>query len=173
MSKTKKKSSKTEIQPNREKRRNAMRRLRDAIKNDPVRYEAMKENERKRYHERVRAGKIKKNKDLSCRDQKSMRKRWRDYSKRYYNSMKNRKKIVEQLEINTPPDSPHPLDENMNYCLENNNNLETPSTLRKDTPNSSRQSNEGKKQRRRNTYKYKLNIKQLKEKLRNEKKREV
>ncbi|KAF2898213.1 hypothetical protein ILUMI_07960, partial [Ignelater luminosus] len=109
-----------------------MRRLRD-IKNDPVRYEAIKEKERKRYHERVRAGKIKKTKDLSCCDQKSIRKRWGNYSKRYYNSMKNRKKIVEQLEINTPLDSPHPLDVNMDYCLENNNNLETPS--RQDTPN--------------------------------------
>ncbi|KAF2888942.1 hypothetical protein ILUMI_17231 [Ignelater luminosus] len=115
------------------KRRDAMRRLRDAIKIDPV------------------------------------RKRWRDYSKRYYNSMKNKKKIVEQLEIITPPNSLHPLNENMDYCLENNNNLENPSTLRENTPNSSRQSRERKKQRRRNTYKYKLKIKQLEEKLRNEK----
>ncbi|KAF2884159.1 hypothetical protein ILUMI_22018 [Ignelater luminosus] len=71
----------------------------------------------------------------------------------------------------TLPDSPHPLDENMDYCLVNNNNLENPFTSRENTPNSSRQPREGKKQRRRSTYKYKLEIKQLKEKLRNEKKR--
>ncbi|KAF2892162.1 hypothetical protein ILUMI_14011 [Ignelater luminosus] len=95
-----------------EKRGDAMRRLRDAIRKDPFRYEAMKDKERQRYHER----------------------------------------------INTPPDSPHSLDENMDYCLKNNNSLETPATSREDTPNSSRQSSEGKKQRRRNTYKYKSTI---------------
>lgn len=144
MGKTKKKSSDAETQRKREKKRDAMRRLRAAIKSDPVRYEAMKEKERTRYHERVKAEKIKTIKDLSCRDQKSIRKKWREYSKRYYDSMKNRKKMVEQLEINAPPDSPHPLDENIDYYQENNN-LATPSTSRQDTPNSSRQSSEGKR----------------------------
>ncbi|KAF2901997.1 hypothetical protein ILUMI_04187 [Ignelater luminosus] len=112
---------------------------------------------------------IQRNGEKKKRCDEKITKRWRDYSKRYYNSMKNKNKIVEQLEITTPPDSPHPLDENMDYCLENNNNLENSSTLRENTPNSSRQSRERKKQRRRNTYKYKLKIKQLEKKLRNEK----
>ncbi|KAF2891922.1 hypothetical protein ILUMI_14252 [Ignelater luminosus] len=123
--KPKKSPSKRKFNKIEKKRRDAMRRLRDAIRNDPVRYEAMKDKERQRYHER----------------------------------------------INTLPDSPHSLDENMDYWLKNNNSLETPSTSREDTPNSSRQSSEGKKQRQRNTYKYKLKIKQLEKKLRNEKNR--
>ncbi|XP_031338109.1 uncharacterized protein LOC116175586 [Photinus pyralis] len=162
MVKNKKTPTETEIQKRKEKKKQSMRRLREAIKNDPVKHEDAKRKERERYHARVNAGKIKKIDNLDSRTQRSVRKKWRIYSKRYYDSQKRKKDLVESLEANTPPDSP--LSFRVNTPPPKSNPEETPTT-------SSSRTATGKKMRRRNTYKYKLKIKHLEEQLKKEKKR--
>jgi hypothetical protein len=61
-----------------------MRKLREAIKNDPQKHEEQKKKERERYQARKKAGKIKSVKEMSKRSQRIVRKSWRERSRRYY-----------------------------------------------------------------------------------------
>nr|CAI5844105.1 unnamed protein product [Callosobruchus analis] len=62
--------------------RNSMRKLRESIKNDPVRHEEAKKKDRERYYARKAAGKIKGVADMTEREKRAIRKKWKDRSKK-------------------------------------------------------------------------------------------
>nr|CAH7732207.1 unnamed protein product [Callosobruchus chinensis] len=68
-----------------------MRRLRDARRNDPETYEAEKQKERERYHRRKQQGKIKMVDQMSEREKRMQRKKWRTRSKSRYGRNKEMK----------------------------------------------------------------------------------
>jgi hypothetical protein len=81
----------------REKQKKCMRKLREAIKNDPQKHEEQKKKERERYHARKKAGKIKSVKEMSKRSQRIVRKSWRERSRRYYEKTRNSKKLLKKI----------------------------------------------------------------------------
>nr|CAI5819089.1 unnamed protein product [Callosobruchus analis] len=86
--------------------RNSMRKLRESIKNDPVRYEEAKKKERERYYARKAAGKIKGVADMTEREKRAIRKKWKDRSKKCYEKKKAEERTETFLEETTPPSSP-------------------------------------------------------------------
>ncbi|XP_063237276.1 uncharacterized protein LOC134539299 [Bacillus rossius redtenbacheri] len=128
-----------------ENKKKLMQKLREAIRNDPIRYEEAKKKERERYHERKRLGKIKSVNEMSSREQRNIRKNWRQRSKKYYSSKKNQEMDQMQTDCTSPP-SPQP----------------GPSE-KKD--NQSHRLILGKKKRRSNQHAFKNKIKSLEERL--------
>ncbi|CAH0550877.1 unnamed protein product [Brassicogethes aeneus] len=90
----------------RNKSKDAMRRLRERIKSDPAKYEESKRKERERYNARKTAGKIKSVKDMTSREQRHIRKVWRDKFKMRYEKKKESKRLEIFLDEHTPPSSP-------------------------------------------------------------------
>lgn len=84
-----------------------MQRLRDEIKNDPVKYEEAKRKERERYHARKKAGKIKIINNMTPREQRKVRKNWREKSKKSYDLKKRKNELERKLEQDTPLASPN------------------------------------------------------------------
>lgn len=67
-----------------------MQKLRQSIKDDPVKHEEYKRKERERYQKRKQAGKIKFINEMNEREKRVIRKNWREKSKQSY----DRKKIT-------------------------------------------------------------------------------
>lgn len=138
-----------------------MKKLRERIKNDPEMYEEYKKKERERYKARKEAGTIKSVQDLSERERRNIRKRWRQRSKRSYDAKKNQEKNRENMEMRireyTPPSTPFPDEQHIIEAI----------------PDPSRQAIQGKLAQRRNREHMKKEIDLLKEKLNNAEKKFV
>lgn len=84
-----------------------MRKYRENIKKEPKIDAEMKQKERERWKRRVAEGKVKTAKsDLSDRERRALRKKWRKKTSKYRQAVKERKKLLETLERNSPPHSP-------------------------------------------------------------------
>lgn len=101
----KKKSSDKAKRKARERNRDRMRKKREEIRNNVDKYEDEKRKERERYNRRVQAGKIKKINELNARAQRSVRKVWRDKTRKSRQN-KKREQIEKQFAEVTSPDSP-------------------------------------------------------------------
>lgn len=147
------KHSLTEKKIRNERSKACMRNLRERIKNDPAMYEEYKKKERERYKARKEAGKIKSVQELSERERRNIRKRWRQRSKRSYDARKNQEKNRENMEMRireyTPPSTPSPDEQHIIEAI----------------PGPSRQAIQGKLAQRRNREHLKKEIDLLKEKL--------
>lgn len=75
MVKTNKNTEERELR--RKEKKDAERRRREHIKNDPQLYEGAKRKERERYHERKQQGKVKLVSEMPARLQKAKRKSWK------------------------------------------------------------------------------------------------
>ncbi|CAH1993737.1 unnamed protein product [Acanthoscelides obtectus] len=144
--------------------RESMRKLREAIKSDPVRYEEAKKKERERYHARKAAGKIKGIADMSEREKRTIRRKWKDRSKRCYERKKTQEKLNRFLAEETPPSSPcrQPVQE---IPAEIDNQDRTPCTSKQSTSSSRSRVSCGEKLRRNNRRKLNITIKKLEIKL--------
>lgn len=146
-----------------DKKKEGMRRLREAIKRNPERYEEYKRRERERYQKRKQEGKIKSITELSDREKRVVRKNWRIRSKKSYDTKKALGRNAQQLlTFNTPPHTPPstPLPNNFEVISESHI---------VQTPTMSNKSNAGKKRSRHNRGKLKLKIANLETKLKREK----
>ncbi|XP_049886932.1 uncharacterized protein LOC126381495 [Pectinophora gossypiella] len=88
-----------------EKKRIAERRRRERIKNDPILYERHKQRDRERYAKRKAEGKVKKMSERTRREQKALRKYFREHSKKSYEKKKQKNKVLEEKPISLPFDS--------------------------------------------------------------------
>lgn len=111
------KDSDAKAKKRREQKRMSMQRAREKIKNDEALLEAAKAKERERWHKRKTEGSVKSVKELSNREQRRVRKKWRESSKKY----RQQKKRDAEVLLNTPPDSP---------LMQQNDMLVNPSTSR-------------------------------------------
>lgn len=79
------------------------RRWRERQKNDPEKHQRYLENEKERYRSRKNSGKLKCISELTERQKRSVRKRWRKNQKQ---KREKEKDIANLITVNTPPDSP-------------------------------------------------------------------
>lgn len=79
------------------------RRWRERQKNDPEKHQRYLENEKERYRSRKNSGKLKCISELTERQKRSVRKRWRKNQKQ---KREKDKDIANLITVNTPPDSP-------------------------------------------------------------------
>ncbi|CAH0407069.1 unnamed protein product [Chilo suppressalis] len=77
----------------------------EELKKDPIKYAEQKEKERLRYLKRKEQNKIKNIKDLTPRQQRLQRKKWRENAKKYTEKKKRNKQIEQMLIENSPPTS--------------------------------------------------------------------
>lgn len=159
-----KSTKKTDTDKSRLRCKESMRRLRDRIKNDPFKYEEAKRKERERYYARKAAGKIKGIKDMTTREQRQVRRVWRNKFRKRYERKKREQQFTAFLEKTTPPSTPtrerpHPEVNNLRNDLAD---VDTPLML---TASTSRQYLTGKKVQRRNRDALKNTIKSLEIKL--------
>ncbi|CAH1118147.1 unnamed protein product [Phaedon cochleariae] len=123
MAKTKKKTDR-ELDKRREIKKLSMRRARERLREDPVKYaeEKKKDRERKKLSRRPVQ-------DLSEREQRRIRKKWRERSKRYRDGKRNaeRARVYENnfLESITPPDSPQTIQQPQQPLVEANGHRNT------------------------------------------------
>lgn len=152
----------------RKKKTEAMRKIRQAIRNDPIAYEESKRKERERYHKRKAEGKIKLIKDLKEREKRIQRKAWRNHSKKFYLTRKQKQRQHQQfLNENTPPPSPQPV-ENVVPAVEPERQIIPP--LRHGI-NNNYQASLGRKKRRKNREQEKRKLEDLELQLKKEKAR--
>lgn len=112
MGKINNKNEKT-VEARRRAKKEAERRRRERIRNDPQLYEDAKQKERERYHKRKHQGKIKSVKDISVRSQRAKRKTWRDAAKKYRETKKTDNNMIKMMEADSPPPTPdHNVDWN-------------------------------------------------------------
>lgn len=83
------------------KKRECEKRRRQKIKNNPQRYKLEQQQKHERYEKGKDKGIVRLKKDLSRRELKAKRGKWRENSKRY----RNKKTFNKNLVSNTPPDS--------------------------------------------------------------------
>lgn len=123
MAKTKKESEKYKLARQKQKKE-CERKRRERIKSDPKLHEEEKRKERERYHARKEAGKIKSIQEItSVREQRAKRKSWKASSKKYRAAKKNHEKLVNVLNMNSPPSSPGLPPVVLNKATEHQNNL--------------------------------------------------
>lgn len=158
-----KNSSESEIRKKREKCKESMRRLREQIKSDPIKYEESKKKERERYHGRKAAGKIKSIKDMNTREQRHIRKIWRQKVKARSDKNKVNQRLETFLLETTPPNSPR-----RSPLMADNRITPRDEACR---PSGSRQSLTGQKIRRKNREELKNKIDLLTKKLKKSEKR--
>ena len=82
---------------------------RDRINANPAKRENAADKERLRWYERKRSGKVKTINQMTNREQRRERKKWRKNYKRYLLKQEGKKALKDQEEItlrNTPPTSP-------------------------------------------------------------------
>ncbi|XP_072387123.1 uncharacterized protein [Diabrotica undecimpunctata] len=137
-----------------ERSKNAMRKLREKIKNNPALHEEEKRKARERCRARKEAGKVKRINELSEREQRNIRKCWREKSKTSYYAKKERERLSAQLNEMIPSFTSVP-EEFAKYITPQQN----------PQPESSRQSLKGKQIVRRNKERIKKEIELLKAKL--------
>lgn len=82
-----------------------MQKARDKIKEDQALYEQAKLKERQRWHERRSQGKVNLIDDLSERDQRRVRKKWREGYKRCVDKKNKAKAMQEFVDGNSPQPS--------------------------------------------------------------------
>lgn len=102
----KKMSDEEKKEKRREQIRLSMRRNRKKIKKDPAALEEMRRKDRDRYHKKKEKGLIKTIKDHTPRQQRKIRKYWRENSKKYRTKQAMLKRTEEILREDTPPSSP-------------------------------------------------------------------
>lgn len=147
-----------------------MKRLRENIKSDPVRYEEAKRKERERYHARKASGKIKAVSDMSEREKRATRRKWKERSKRYYQRKKESIREHNFLDDYTPPESP--VQELLQRAPEEPNiHDDTPKTTRTTSTNSRSRVASGERIRRKNKHELKTRIEYLERKLKEADKR--
>ncbi|CAH1986453.1 unnamed protein product [Acanthoscelides obtectus] len=86
-----------------EKKRQAERPRDQRIKNDPIKNAELKEKEKEKYHRKKEKVQVRSIKDLTDREQRAMRKIWREQTERYRDR-------VRQKTIVNYPESPPPSD---------------------------------------------------------------
>ncbi|CAH1991835.1 unnamed protein product [Acanthoscelides obtectus] len=86
-----------------EKKRQAERPRDQRIKNDPIKNAELKEKEKEKYHRKEEKVQVRSIKDLTDREQRAMRKIWREQTERYRDR-------VRQTTIVNYPESPPPSD---------------------------------------------------------------
>ncbi|CAH1979468.1 unnamed protein product, partial [Acanthoscelides obtectus] len=87
----------------REKKRQAERPRDQRIKNDPIKNAELKGKEKEKYHRKKEKVQVRSIKDLTDREQRAMRKIWREQTERYRDR-------VRQKTIVNYPESPPPSD---------------------------------------------------------------
>ncbi|XP_062532769.1 uncharacterized protein LOC134198688 isoform X1 [Bombyx mori] len=90
----------------REQKKLSMRRARSKL--DSVALEERRKKDRERYHRKKEEGLIKTIKDLKPRDQRQLRKMWREKAKLRREKEKIKRTTEQMLHENTPPSSPQP-----------------------------------------------------------------
>ncbi|CAH0550600.1 unnamed protein product [Brassicogethes aeneus] len=109
MARSKEKSNenkKANHEEQKKRQREAMRRLRESRRLDPVTYEEDKWKERERYYQRKEAGKIKTIEQMTDREKRTQRKDWRNRSKLQYDRKKNTRQVEIRLQDDSSPPSP-------------------------------------------------------------------
>ncbi|CAH1114447.1 unnamed protein product [Psylliodes chrysocephalus] len=96
------KKKKDKYESRKEQVKQNMKKMRERIRNDPVKYEEYKRKEKERYEKRRNEGKIKNISDLTNREKREKRKTWRHSSKKY----RQRLRMIENIVDITPPASP-------------------------------------------------------------------
>ena len=143
------------------------KRYRDKIKADPTRERIDAENERLRWHERKKAGKVQTINQMTPREQRSQRKKWRQNYQNCKFRKEEEKKLRAQEENvcqHTPPTSP-------NAQLDDAQPAEGAEPMAPPACNSSRQKKKGRKTLRRNRTASYREIKRLEMMLKMEKKK--
>lgn len=88
-----------------EKKRIAERRRKEKIKKDPILYERQKQKDRERYAKRKAEGKVNKMSERPRREQKALRKYYREHSKKSYEKKKrNLRTVLDEKLISLPSD---------------------------------------------------------------------
>lgn len=106
MAKTRKKLTEDEKKAKRrEQKKLTMRKLREKMKNNPTALDEERRKARERYHKRKEKGLVKTISDLPRREQKAVRKDWRERALRYRHRMKLAKQAEILVRENTPPSS--------------------------------------------------------------------
>ncbi|KAK5640405.1 hypothetical protein RI129_011216 [Pyrocoelia pectoralis] len=94
------------LEKRRRQKREAEQRRRDAIKSNAEIYEEDKKKERERYHRRRHEKKIKTINEVSERQKRNIRKRWKKASSSYRMKQKTNENLQKFLDETTPPSSP-------------------------------------------------------------------
>lgn len=146
----------------RKRKRDCEKRRREKIKNDPERSRLEKLKKHDLYEKAKEKGMVKLKKEMSRRELKSKRKSWKEHSKRY----REKKKLIEKLNRDTPPLSEDDAyeenlqNENTTQNKHSSSGTDTPSTSTPKISNS-RQKVQGKKLRDRNRVKLYKQIERL------------
>lgn len=97
-----------------EQKKLSMRKAREKIKQDPVKYAEEKEKEKKRYHQRKKDKKIRTIDQFTSREQRNLRKARKIQMRTYTANQKKKVEAENFLESNTPPESPSSASQNPN-----------------------------------------------------------
>lgn len=101
-----KKEQERYLERRREMKKLSMRKSRENMRSDPLKYEEAKANDRNRYKRKKEEGKIKLIGEMSRRDQRRIRGEWKKRSEKY----RSRKKCIAEARVfvdsNTPPSTP-------------------------------------------------------------------
>nr|CAI5849388.1 unnamed protein product [Callosobruchus analis] len=153
-------------QENREKVKLRVRKYRQALKDNPEKYEEAKMLERERYQRRKEQGKSKTIDDLTPREQRKVGKDWRARSKKRY---EKKRQIQPKHEHVNNLEAMHLHSTCQNTVL--NNLMQSPSEKQQilETPTTLGRFKAGKKRSRKNRRKLRLKTQKLKEELRKEK----
>ncbi|KAG8241924.1 hypothetical protein J6590_108299 [Homalodisca vitripennis] len=106
MAPRKKIKDKDAIEKRREQKKLSMRRAREKIKLNHALHEEVKKTERERWHKRKESGNVVGISTLSKREQRALRRDWRQRSKKYRREKKRLEEVDHFLDKNTPPNSP-------------------------------------------------------------------
>ncbi|XP_039300411.1 glutamic acid-rich protein [Nilaparvata lugens] len=141
-----KKEQERYLEKRREMKKMSMRKAREKLRSDPVKYEEIKAKDRNRYRRKKEEGKVKLIGEMSNRDQRRIRQEWRKRSEKYRLKKKNEENIHDFVVSNSPPSTPE-------------------SQIEIIQPSTSRQQECGKKIARKNREIKNQKIKQLQKKL--------
>ncbi|CAH2004316.1 unnamed protein product [Acanthoscelides obtectus] len=97
---------KVDLEKRRQQKRDCERRRREKVRSNPEQYEKAKQQERERYYERKKQGKIKLIGEVSRREKKRLRKKWKEYKRSYNTNKKHVTRATQMLKENTPPAAP-------------------------------------------------------------------
>ncbi|CAH2015065.1 unnamed protein product [Acanthoscelides obtectus] len=97
---------KVDLEKRRQQKRDCERRRREKVRSNPEQYEKAKQQERERYYERKKQGKIKLIGEVSRREKKRLRKKWKEYKRSYNTNKKLVTRATQMLKENTPPATP-------------------------------------------------------------------
>lgn len=107
MAKTRKKLTDEEKKiRRREQKKLTMRKLREKLKQNPVALEKKRKKDREYYYKNKSQGLVKTIKDISTREQRNLRKKWREDAKKRRVIKKIQRRTKEIIREGTPPSSP-------------------------------------------------------------------